>query len=96
MVPNLSESASVAGDGRIHITITNLSISEDYEIESSLLGREIKGVKAEIVTGSMGDHNTFENKDCVKTVPFDAVRAEQDKLTYVIPACSVLHIEAEV
>lgn len=96
MVPNLSESASVAEDGRIHITITNLSISEDYEVESNLLGREIKGVKAEIVTGGMGDHNTFENKENVKTVPFDAVRADQDKLVYVIPACSVLHIEAEV
>lgn len=96
MVPNLSESASIDADGRIHITITNLSISEDYEIESNLLGREVKEVKAEIVTGKMDDYNTFESKENVKTVPFDAVRAERDKLVYVIPACSVLHMEVKV
>ena len=95
-VPNLTESVSVDGDGKIHITITNLSLDEEAEVESEILGSVIKGAKAEIVTGKMDDHNTFDNPDVVKTEAFDKISFENDKLKYTIPTCSVLHIEVTV
>jgi len=96
MVPNLSESVSMDKEGKIHITITNLSVSEDYDIESNLLGTVAKSVSAQIVTGKMDAHNTFEDKEVVRLEKFDKVCAEGDKLSYTIPACSVLHIEVTV
>jgi alpha-N-arabinofuranosidase len=34
MVPNLNESASIGKDGKLHITISNLSITDAYPIEA--------------------------------------------------------------
>jgi len=96
MIPNLTESVSVDADGKVHMTITNTSVSDSYEVESLLAGYEVKSAKGEIVTGKMDDHNTFEEKEVVKTKSFDSIKVNGDKLTYSIPPCSVLHIEVTV
>lgn len=96
MVPNLTESVSVDQDGKIHITLTNLSITDAYEMESNLHGASVKRVSGQIVSGKMDAHNTFENKDVVRTECFDEVTVNGDKLVYTIPACSVLHLEVTV
>lgn len=92
-VPNLTESVSVDENGKIYITITNLSVTDSYEIESDLHGANISAVKGTIVTGKMTDHNTFDNKEVVTTKAFDAIQIKEDKLIYTIPECSVLGIE---
>lgn len=96
MVPNLTESVSKSKDGKIHITITNLSLDESYEIQSNVLGEEVKAVKASIVKGKMDSKNTFDNPDEVKEESFDAITFEKDKIKYTIPACSVMSIEVTV
>ena len=96
MVPNLTESASVDMGGKIHLTITNLSLDEEAMVESVLLGESVKGVTAEIVKGKMDAHNTFDNPDEVKIEKFSNISFKNDKIRYTIPPCSVLHIEAEV
>ena len=93
MVPNLTESVSYGKDGKIHITLTNLSAEEDYEIEGLLADTKVNAVKGEIVTGEMHEHNTFEAPETVKTVAFDGCRIVDNKLSFTIPACSVLHLE---
>ncbi|MBR4430964.1 MAG: alpha-N-arabinofuranosidase [Clostridiales bacterium] len=95
-VPNLTESVSKDKDGKIHITLTNLSVSDPYEIETNLLGSEVKSVKASVVTGNITDHNTFDEPDVVKDVDFDAFKTNGDKFTFSIPAASVMHIEVTV
>ncbi len=95
-VPNLTESVSKDKDGKIHITLTNLSVSDPYEIETNLLGNEVKSVKASVVTGNITDHNTFDEPDVVKDVDFDAFKTDGDKFTFSIPAASVMHIEVTV
>lgn len=96
MVPNLNESVSLGTDGKIHITLNNLSIQKDYEIEANLTDTDIDSVCGTILTGSMDDHNTFENPDAVHTTSFDGCRVEGNKLVFSIPACSVLHLEVTV
>ena len=92
-VPNLTESASVDADGVLHLTLTNLSVSEDYKIEASVKGGAIGSVSAQIVTGEMHDMNTFEDEHCVETRKFDGVEISGDTLNFCIPKCSVLHLE---
>jgi alpha-N-arabinofuranosidase len=96
MVPNLTESASKDKDGKIHITLTNLSASDSYEIETNLLGSDIKAVKGSVVAGQTTAHNTFDEPDVVKEEVFDAFKCAGDKITFSIPASSVMHIEVTV
>lgn len=95
-VPNLNESVSVDKDGRIHITINNLSVEKAYEVEGILAETEIKGVKGTILTGDMCAHNTFDEPKKVHPIQYDDCRIVENKLVFTIPACSVLHLEATV
>lgn len=96
MVPNLTESVSVAKDGRIHVTMTNLSLTDSQEIQGYFADSTIKSVKGTVLTGDMRAHNTFENPNAVHTEDFTAVTAEGNMMTFTIPACSLLHLEVEI
>ena len=96
-VPNLTESVSLGKDGKIHITMTNLSCSEAYEVDTAITAEgDIKAVTGEIVSGNIDDHNTFEDPEKVTVKPFDAVKAEGSSLKFTIPAASVLHLQVTV
>ncbi|MBO7450363.1 MAG: alpha-N-arabinofuranosidase [Clostridiales bacterium] len=96
MVPNLTESVSKAKDGKINITLTNLSVDESYDICSDLLGSNVKSVKAYIVGGKMDALNTFDAPDTVKEEVFDKISFEGSKICFSIPASSVMRIEVEI
>ncbi len=95
MVPNLTESVSVSGN-TVHITMTNLSCSEDYEIEGTLVDSPVKSVNGSIIAGKINDHNTFDQPEKVKEEPFESVKAEGNGLRFTIPANSVLRIDVEI
>jgi alpha-N-arabinofuranosidase len=98
-VPNLSESVSLGKDGRIHITMGNLSVDEAYEIEVCLTGKtesaRLQGVSGTILTGEMQAHNTFEHPNRVHTREFREVTPVQGGFTFTIPPCSVLHLAVD-
>lgn len=95
-IPNLNESVSVDKEGRIHITINNLSAETDYEVESVLAETEIKAVRGTVLTGEMHAHNTFTEPERVKPADYKECRIVDNKLAFTIPACSVLHLEVTV
>ena len=84
MVPNLTESVSVAKDGRIHVTMTNLCLTDSQEIQGYFADSTIKSVKGTVLTGDMRAHNTFENPNAVHTEDFTAVTAEGNRMTFTI------------
>ncbi len=96
MVPNLTESVSLGKDGRIHITLTNLSCSESCEVRAALADTVIKGSSAEIVTGEMQAHNTFDAPETVRAEKFTDYTAEGSELKIKMPARSVLHIALDI
>ena len=95
LVQNLTESVSVSGD-TLHITMTNLSFDEDYEIETTVVDSAVRSTQATIVSGKFNDHNTFDNPECVSAKPFENITAEGGKLRFTIPACSVVGIEVKI
>ena len=95
-VPNLTESVSLGVDGKLHVTLTNLSLDEASDIEAVFTETAVKSVKGTILTGGMKAHNTFEEPDAVHTENFDGVKVDGNKVTFTIPACSVLHLEVEI
>ena len=92
-VPNLTESVSVAEDGTVHITLTNLSLDKDYEIRTILTDYQVNEVKGEIVHGEMHEMNTFETPDQVRVKEFNEVEKTAEGIKFTIPKCSVLHLE---
>jgi alpha-N-arabinofuranosidase len=94
MVPNLSESASISADGKLQITLGNLSVTEDYPVSTQITGYAGRKVSARILTGAMRDKNTFEAPDTVASREFE-LTIGNGNLEFTIPACSVLHITVE-
>jgi alpha-N-arabinofuranosidase len=92
VVPNLHESVSVDDNGVINITLNNLSLSNAEEVEVVLTEKEIKEVKASILSGHMDDYNTFEDTEHVAEKDFTEFKVHARGITLVIPACSVLNI----
>lgn len=95
-IPDLSESASLGKDGKLHVTLTNASLTEDKEIEGVFAETDVKSVKAMILTNEMHAHNTFENPDAVHTTEFEKIQVSGGKVKFTIPACSVMHLEVEM
>ena len=95
-VPNMTESVSIGVDGKLHITMCNLSVEDSYPVEVALADTVAKSVSAEILTGKMDAKNTFDAKDTVKTESFDGVKINGEGLSFEIPACSVMHIAVEI
>ncbi len=94
-VVNLSESASIGVDGKLHITINNLSVTEEYKVNSAIIDMGIKTVKAEILTNEMDAHNTFEEPKVVKTEDFSNFTITSEGIDFVIPPCSIIHFTVE-
>ena len=81
--------------GKINITINNLSIDEAYDVESIIVGRPVKTVKATVLTNEMNAFNTFDNPDVVKPEKFKDFTITENGLNFRIPACSVISFVVE-
>ncbi len=95
-VPNLTESVSVGKDGKVYVTLTNLSLEENTDIEAIFAETPVKSVKGMVLTNKMDAKNTFDAPDEVHTVEFNDVTVDGNKVSFTIPACSVLQLEVEV
>jgi len=96
MVPNLHESASLGTDGRIHISLANLSVSEAYQINARLADVRIKAVTGRILCAPMTAHNTFDEPQRVRPTSFTVDKAAGEDMAFTIPACSVLQLAVTV
>lgn len=95
MVPNLYESTSIDSEGRINITINNLSATDSYDIEGIVLEKDIKSVKASILTNEIQAKNTFDEPDNVKPSEFKDYKITDKGIDFKIPACSIIHLVIE-
>lgn len=89
-MPVICESASVNADGRIVSTIVNTSLENTAQIDCQIADSTVNSVKAELLTGSAQDHNTFTDKSNVVPVDFsDEVRLKADGFIVELPPCSI-------
>ena len=78
-------------NGDIVATIVNLSLTDASEIHCQIADTEIvDNVEAEILTGEAHDHNSFENKDVVKTEKFNGFEIVKEGFKTTVPPCSVV------
>ena len=91
-VPNLHESASIDAEGNLNITVCNLSLEDEADIDGVLVGFKPSSVDAEILTNKMDVYNTFEDGEKVKAEHFDGVKITDEGISFTLPACSVVRI----
>ncbi len=90
--PFVSESVSQGADGAIHITLGNLSVTEDAPMEIAFAQLAPSEVKASILTGEMHAHNTFDAPENVKETAFTGCAVADGRIRLTLPACSVVSL----
>ncbi len=95
-IPQISASASVDAENRINISLCNLNPAGTAEITCSFSGRNYSRVSGNILTASlMNAHNTFENPETVKPVPFKGAAFKDGELSVSLPPKSVTVLTVE-
>ena len=87
----LTASASVR-DGRLTVTLANLSADQAATVWLQADGYEGKPVTGQVLSGEIDACNTFAAKDTLMLKPFDAFAWTEQGLCIVAPHCSVLSI----
>ena len=90
-VNNLYESCSVK-DGKLTITLTNLSLDEDYDIDVVLTEAKAGDITGEIITAAMNAYNDFDKEEAVNTKEFTGFEKTDGGLKISIPARSVVKV----
>ncbi len=93
-IPQVTATASVDNEGKIHISLCNLSPLKAAEIKCDIRGSKKTTVKGTILTADeMNAHNTFDEAENVTLKAFDGAVISEDELTASLPPMSVVTLE---
>ena len=91
-IPAVSQSVSVNDNGTMHITLSNCSLDEDYEIKCSILDTDIKSVSARILTAEVHAKNEFDAPENVTVKPYEVEQCHGG-IIVKLPPCSVAAVD---
>lgn len=86
-VPKISMSAS-SKDDKITVSVCNTSVSEDEDIVLDIRDADITSASAQILTGEINAHNTFEAPDTIIPEELE-VSVSNGKASFKLPAKSI-------
>lgn len=93
-IQKISASASIDKEGRVHISLCNLSPDSSEEIACDLRGLCFSTVSGTIITADkINAHNTFKEPACVAPQKFNGAVLEEGKLRINLPSKSVVVLE---
>ena len=71
--------------------MANVDLKQKHEVTINLADMKGKKVTGEILTSkNVGDHNSFEHPDVVKTVEFKGAKVTKNGLKVTLPAMSIV------
>ena len=92
--PSVGVTASLQNNGKLHLSLSNIDLSQSQKVWISLDDINAKQVTGEILTSAdIHDHNTFEAPDKVSPKEFTDCRLENGKLLIMLPAHSIVSLE---
>ncbi|GHU89651.1 intracellular exo-alpha-L-arabinofuranosidase 2 [Spirochaetia bacterium] len=92
----VSASASVDGEGRIHVSLCNIDPHSEQKIDLDLHGSASPAAKitGQIITAeNMQDHNTFDDGNKVRIAEFKGAAISPAGITVTLPSKSVVTLE---
>ena len=90
-IPDVSVSASKK-DGELTVTLCNANLSESYALDVHISG-EYAIKSAKILTGAMGDYNSFENPTAVEPKDFNDFENTASGASVTLPPCSIVTLK---
>lgn len=95
-IPQLSVSASRDGEGKIYVSICNLSHEADASLSFAIRGTQASRVSGQILThAELGAHNTFEAPETVAPSPYGQAELDDGVLSCTLPPASVVVLTLE-
>ena len=95
-IPQLSASASIDNENKIHISMCNLHPHKKADITCSVRGGTLSQVRGEILSASeMNSHNTFSNPCAVKPERFSGAELNNGELSILMPPMSIVVLTLE-
>ena len=95
-IPQLSISASIDSEDRVHISLCNLNHAEAAKLECELRGGLRSKVSGTILAHNLMDaHNTFDRPETMKPLAFDGAVLKGTKLEAALPPMSVVVLTIE-
>lgn len=83
-------------NGRIYLTMANIDLDKDRNVEIDFSATKVNNVNGRILTSrKITDHNTFDNPDIVKPVEFKDAKISNGKLSMKLPAKSIVVLEVK-
>lgn len=93
-VPMVSATASRDAKGAIHISLANVDVENTQQLAIDLQGIQARKVSGRILSsGSINDHNTFEQPDKVRPASFKDAKIADGKLQVNLPPRSIVVLE---
>ncbi|MBD7913254.1 alpha-L-arabinofuranosidase C-terminal domain-containing protein [Clostridium cibarium] len=94
-LPSISKSVSLDKDNKLHLTMSNCSLLNDYALDINILDYPFGKVSGKLLTEKMTAHNTFENPNKVYPIDFKDYTITDEGIKFIIPKCSVLSLTLE-
>jgi alpha-N-arabinofuranosidase len=89
-IPGISASAARGKDGKLYVALVNTNPRQATDVTLNVAGQNPQSAEGQVLTAqAMDAHNTFNNAQAIKPVPFSA-RAADGKLTVKVPAKAVV------
>lgn len=95
-VPQVTATASVDSEGKIHVSLCNLNPKESADISCDIRGEKLSKVTGIILTAdNMTDYNTFEEPEKVAPRAFSGANIDGNTLKALLPPMSVVTLELQ-
>lgn len=95
-LPQISASSSQATDGKLHVSMCNISHDQDADIDIEIKGTDIHNIEAIILTADdTNSMNTFVDCEQVKPDVFYGASVRDNHIKCRLPSKSVVMIELE-
>jgi alpha-N-arabinofuranosidase len=93
-LPSISASASQDATGAIHVSLVNIDAANTHDVAIEFSGKMPAFADGRLLSsGSIRDHNTFDQPYKVQPVKFSDAHIHGNTLTVTLPACSVVVLE---
>jgi alpha-L-arabinofuranosidase len=93
-LPAVSASASIDNNGVTHISFVNIDPKNAQEVSANIFGATLKTVSGRVLaSGSLQDHNSFENPEKIKPGVFKDAQLKGNTLSVKLPPFSVVVLE---
>jgi len=90
VMPSVSASAARGTDGLVRVALTNVDPNRPVSVSTTLTGVTASTVEGEVLTGTIGAHNTFDQPDAVRPAAFTGASVAGGTLNVTLPPASVV------